>query len=123
MVENRFKKIWNRLKKILLRDAALFGIMALAVLLLNLFTGEGCLFRWLFHIACPFCGMTRAHLAALRLDFGAAFSYHPLFFLGIPYLLILTHEDLFRGKWKNAYSITVILLTALFLVRYIVSLF
>lgn len=45
----------------------------------------GCPFRRLTAIPCPFCGMTRAVLSALRLDFTSAFNYHPLFFL-IPLL-------------------------------------
>ena len=123
MVENQSNDKWNRLKKIILRDVSIYGAMLVAVLLFNLITGHGCPINWLLHIRCPFCGMTRAHLAALRLDFGTAFSHHPLFFLGIPYILLVTNEDLFRGKWKKVYIIAVALLTALFLIRYIVSLF
>lgn len=40
-----------------------------------------CPVRLIFGIECPSCGMTRAFLSALRLDFKAAFSYHPLFLL------------------------------------------
>jgi hypothetical protein len=42
--------------------------------------------------------MTRAHLAALRLDFAAAFSTHPAFFAGIPFLWMLFHQQLFQKK-------------------------
>ena len=41
----------------------------------------GCIFRLMTGIPCPGCGMTRAWLAALRLDFAAAFAYHPLFWV------------------------------------------
>ena len=36
---------------------------------------------WLLGMPCPACGMTRAGLSILRLDFGAAFSYNPGIFL------------------------------------------
>lgn len=42
-----------------------------------------CPFLYFFGIPCPGCGMTRALIAAARLDFKAAFYYHPLFFVVI----------------------------------------
>ena len=39
----------------------------------------GCPIKQIFGVNCPGCGMTRAFLSALRLDFCAAFHYHPLF--------------------------------------------
>ncbi len=41
------------------------------------FLGAGCVFKSIFGIACPTCGMTRAHISLLRLDIGSAFYYHP----------------------------------------------
>lgn len=38
-----------------------------------------CPFRLIFHIDCPGCGMTRAMLSVLRMDFRAALRYHCLF--------------------------------------------
>lgn len=40
-----------------------------------------CPFLYFFGFPCPGCGMTRALIAAARLDFKAAFYYHPLFFV------------------------------------------
>lgn len=42
-----------------------------------------CPFLYFFGIPCPGCGMTRALIAAARLDFKVAFYYHPLFFVVI----------------------------------------
>lgn len=36
-----------------------------------------CPLRWTFGISCPGCGMTRAAMALLRLDFAGAFLAHP----------------------------------------------
>ncbi len=55
-----------------------------------------CPLKLIFKISCPFCGMTRAHIAALQLDFASAFSYHPVFPLGIPFIWLLCHEHFFR---------------------------
>lgn len=43
--------------------------------------GIGCPIKFVTGISCLGCGMTRAWLALLKLDFSAAFYYHPLFAL------------------------------------------
>lgn len=40
--------------------------------------GVGCPIRFLTGISCAGCGMTRAWLSVLSLDFQSAFYYHPL---------------------------------------------
>jgi hypothetical protein len=96
--------------------AAYLGIVALFY-----FGGLSCIFQQFFGIICPGCGMTRALLAALRLDFGTAFSYHPMFWsLPILYLYFLSDKGLFPGKlWDR------LLLTGIFggfLVNWLVKL-
>lgn len=39
----------------------------------------GCPIRFITGIPCAGCGMTRAWMAVLRLDFKAAYHYHPLY--------------------------------------------
>lgn len=60
-----------------------------------------CFIRNLFGVPCPGCGMTRAWLSALKLDFSAAMFYHPLFWL-VPIIFIIT---LFRNKIKLCYDL------------------
>ena len=48
---------------------------------------------------CPGCGMTRAVLAALRLDLAAAFGYHAMFWsMPVLFLYFLFDQGLFRNK-------------------------
>ncbi len=47
----------------------------------------GCPMRLLTGLPCPGCGMTRAWLSVLRLDFAAAFAFHPLW--PLPLLLVV----------------------------------
>ena len=54
----------------------------------------GCPFYRLTGECCPGCGMSRAFLAAARLDFEAAFRHHPLY----PLLAIETVYVMFRGN-------------------------
>ena len=46
--------------------------------------GVTCPIRFVTGISCPGCGMSRAWLAALQLDWEAAFAFHPLFLLPVP---------------------------------------
>jgi hypothetical protein len=48
------------------------------VALLALLPFRTCVVRLAFGVPCPACGLTRATLAALRLDFAASLAFHPL---------------------------------------------
>ncbi len=54
-----------------------------------------CLFRNLFGLRCPACGLTRAFCCALHGDFGAAFAYNPLVVVALPVCAIAAIYDLF----------------------------
>ncbi len=71
-------------------------------------------------ICCPFCGMTRAHLAALRLDFSTAMYYNPVFFLGIPCIFFMVHEKLFAPKYDKVRKIIAGILLGIIVAVYIV---
>lgn len=80
---------------LLLHGAVLLGIG------LYLLLSVRCPLLRLTGVPCPLCGMTRAHLAALHLDFAAAFWYHPLFFLAVPGALYVSHRRLWFGAvWR-----------------------
>ena len=67
--------------------------------LLSKFFGSICPTYRFLGICCPFCGMTRAHLAAMKLDFSTAMYYNPAFFLGVPCIFFMVHEKLFAPKY------------------------
>ena len=82
----------ERVKPFLFRLAVLLAL-ALGLGLLVWF-GTPCLIREHLGVICPTCGMSRAWLAAFRLDFLSAFRYHPMFW-SIPVLALVY---LFGGK-------------------------
>ena len=90
-----FAKKWVR---VCLTHLVLILLIVTLIVLISWIFGSACPTYTLFSVCCPFCGMTRAHLAALRLDFAAAFSIHPAFFAGIPFLWMLFHQQLFGKK-------------------------
>ena len=79
------------------RKLLLFGFLlvyfGLAYFVLNRF-GITCVFRSFLGIPCPGCGMTRAAIGLLRLDFAGAWCYNPLIFV-MPYVFLYLFCD-----WK-----------------------
>lgn len=61
-----------------------------------------CPIKWLTSIPCLGCGMSRAYISLLHLDFGQAFSMHPMFW-SMPVLVAYFFKDyhLFKKKWLN----------------------
>lgn len=106
--------------RVMLTHIGIAGILAGLLALLSWLFGSACPTYAIFGVCCPFCGMTRAHLAALRLDFAAAFAYHPAFFVGVPFLWVIFHESLFAKPWKKVlWYVLVALMIALLLVTYV----
>ena len=82
-----------------LKEKLILTAAYLAYAFLWRYFGLPCLFELAFGIPCPGCGMTRAALALLQLDFAAAFSYHPMIFaMPILYLYFLSDNGLFHKK-------------------------
>lgn len=94
-MDRQSKRIWLRL-------ALLAGMAALV--LAAVWLKMPCLLRMITGIPCPSCGMTRAWLACFRLELGAAFTYHPMFW-GIPVLALAFLLDGFAFPGKKATSV------------------
>lgn len=104
------------------RAFSCIGVLFIAWLALYLLD-IGCVFRLMTGIPCPGCGMTRAWLAALRLDFAAAFAYHPLFWVvPIAFVLAFVREEVASSKLKRGIDIVVIVLCVLVVAVWIVRL-
>lgn len=79
-----------------------------------------CVFRSVFGIQCPGCGMTRACLSLLHFDLKQAFAYNYMFWsVPIIFLYILFDGKLFKNKAVNTAVLVVtgIGFTALFIAR------
>ncbi len=93
-------KIKNPLEKLITLASALILVVGMYLLKIS------CFFKLIFKISCPGCGITRACISALKLDFAAAFDLNPMFW-SVPILVLLYLFDgrLFKYKWLN-YLIT-----------------
>ena len=94
-----------RFDKNTIQKVGVIGGMLIYASILYIFK-IGCPILRITGIPCPGCGMTRAWLSVLRLDFVAAFEYNAMFW-SIPLLciLLLLDGNLFRKKlWNNVVS-------------------
>ncbi len=82
--------------------------------------GITCPIKFLTGVSCAGCGMSRAFLSALKLDFVSAFSFHPLFWLVIPSIIIFLLKDRIP---KKIFKICFILIVSCFLVVYFIRMF
>ena len=69
----------------LLGAAIIIAVLALSAVLY--FSGVGCVWKYLFHISCPTCGITRAYISLFSGDIAAAFRYN-FMFPAVPVLAI-----------------------------------
>ena len=78
--------------------------------------GITCPIKWLTGVSCAGCGMTRAWLSVLRLDFKAAFYYHPLFFT-VPFAaaVICLGDRLSKKLRYGIYGVLIFLFIAVYI--------
>ena len=78
----------------LMKDRLLLLLLVAVISLLFYITRIGCPIKAAAGIPCPGCGMTRALISALHLDFAAARHYHPLFW-AVPVIALLLIFDIY----------------------------
>lgn len=78
--------------------------------------GIGCPIKFVTGISCLGCGMTRAWLSVLRLDFSSAFYFHPLFVL--PPIAVILY--LLKSKINiKIYKIIMLTMITAFIIIYL----
>ena len=87
------KTYMKRLEKVILMITCFIIGIILLIKLLE-FIKFDCIYRKLFNIYCPGCGVTRMIKSILKFDFYQAFRYNPLcfilFIISIPYFIYKT---------------------------------
>lgn len=101
------------------KDLQAVGTIALFYAVIELL-GVTCPIRFLTGISCPGCGMSRAWLAVLRLEWETAFAFHPLFLLPVPAAGLLLFQ---RRIPRRVFRWGMATICALFLIVYIARLF
>lgn len=97
--------------------AAVVVITAVAALVMYV-TGIGCPILFFTGIPCFGCGMSRACLALLHLDYAAAWYYHPMIFLIPVIVVVLFFYNRFPKRlFRSLAALFIILFIVVYLVR------
>ena len=116
MVNRKLKSLYALVARYDLEFCIFIGVASLLLFI----TRIGCPTRYLTGICCPGCGMTRAVLHLLMLDFRGAIYYHPLVFvLPVLALLYIKRNNMNRILLNSLLFFIIIL----FLVVYVLRLF
>ena len=110
----------NKKNKILILFSYL-GLILIFLLYTNLHIP--CIFKKIFHIPCPSCGMTRSFISIINLNFKKAIYYNilsiPLFITLLIIFITIIIDLIYQKKYSNIiiklitnnYTIIIILLT------------
>lgn len=100
--------------------AVIIFLFAVGTVILNTVFKIGCIFKAVFRVPCPVCGMTRAYLSLLRLDLKAAMYYNPAFWV-FPLIClfgILAAADKKRTKiWFISFLSAIAVLLIIWIIR------
>lgn len=116
-------------KRIINLIILVMGLLFIGIVVLGKINVE-CLFKKMFHISCPGCGLTRSFRAILNLDFVSAFKYNilgiPLFILCIIYIILLIIDVIIGSDKGNKlvlyiFSKFYILIICLFIISMIIN--
>ncbi len=87
----------------------------------NIPVDELCLIKNITGFPCPGCGMTRAHIEVLKLNFKRAFFYHPLFiFPSIIFFIVIFRKKLKIANYIYNNNFITISMLIIFIIVYIV---
>lgn len=105
--------------KTVLKQKSIIAGCLLLYMIIGYLLNYGCPFRFFLGLSCPGCGMTRAYIQVLHLNFTTAFYFHPLYPL-VPIMgLMWLFEDKIKPNWNRLFWIVVIVLfIAVYLIRF-----
>lgn len=82
-----FMKNYKKFESVFFTYFEVFIIIILYCILISII-GIGCPIRFMTGISCAGCGMSRAWISVLKLDFHSAFYYHPLWFIPLIFSML-----------------------------------
>ena len=106
--------IFKKYKDLFVSAAAVLGLYFVFFLL-----GVNCPIKYVTGVSCAGCGMTRAWLCVLRLDFVGAMSFHPLFWT-VPLVMIIF---ILRKRYPDVFRTFVIVTVVLYIAVYVFRMF
>ncbi len=105
-------------EEIKFRLPAFLGLLFLSVMPSNGFGISACLFKSIFDIPCPACGLTRSMSSFLNFDLTLSLIYHPLGIMVLFYLIVTlftNQPDYLMSKYGNKSKTLLILFSFRFI--------
>lgn len=94
--------------KIIKRHLFIFAVIGIYFVLSTMF-GITCPIKYITKVPCPTCGMTRAMMSLIRLDFKGYVEYNVMAFFMITAVMLLIHRNVFKERrWIDCYSMLVL---------------
>ncbi|OON88060.1 hypothetical protein BXO88_02515 [Oribacterium sp. C9] len=114
------RKEWSGTLRKWKSDIEAIVIIICFYLVLEMVLGITCPIKFLTGVSDAGCGMSRAWMCVLRMDFKTAFYYHPLWMLPVPAVLVFV----IRGKLPvRVYRILVTIFVSAFIIVYLYRMF
>lgn len=80
--------------------AIYFGASILVKILFSIDILIPCLWKSIFHVECPGCGLTRSFIELLHCNFLGAYKYNPLIFIVLPAALYYIYNSIVEIRRK-----------------------
>ncbi len=119
-MKTAMKKEWSGTLRKWKSDIEALGIIICFYLILEIVLGITCPIKFLTGISDAGCGMSRAWMCVLRLDFKGAFYYHPLWMLPVPAVLVFMIK---KKLPKRVYQVLVAAVISAFVMVYLYRMF
>ena len=103
-----------------LKEKLPFPLILIFILIAPFYLTIGCPIQFLTGISCFGCGMSRAAIALLQLDFATAFKMHPMIFI-MPFvaLVILFRKKIPKKVLNGLFIIGAVLMAGTYIFRLI----
>ena len=103
-----------------LKEKSPFPLILIFILIAPFYLTIGCPIQFLTGISCFGCGMSRAAIALLQLDFALAFKMHPMIFI-MPFvaLVILFRKKIPKKVLNGLFIIGAVLMVGTYVYRLI----
>lgn len=94
--------------RIIKQHLFIFAVIGIYFVLSTIFDIT-CPIKYITKVPCPTCGMTRAMMSLIRLDFKGYVEYNFMAFFMITAVMLLIHRNVFKKKrWIDCYSMLVL---------------
>ena len=104
-----------------LKEKLPFPLILIFILIAPFYLTIGCPIQFLTGISCFGCGMSRAAIALLQLDFALAFKMHPMIFVMPIAALVILFRKKIPKKVLNGFWVTVAVLMAVIYVYRLIA--